>query len=103
MTITLHVRRSYWLALLLTCLVSLVARPAATPEQARRMPAKPAAPAADHVPKAAPAAGPPDPPPPADKVPPAFIGSLQAAVPGAVEALSIKQDRVWNLRFAKVQ
>lgn len=50
--------------------------------------AKPAAPAADHVPKAAPAAGPADPPPPADKVPPPFIATLQAALPGAVEALS---------------
>jgi NADH-quinone oxidoreductase subunit C len=40
------------------------------------------------VPKAAAATGPADPPPPADKVPPAFIATLQAALPGAVEALS---------------
>ena len=51
--------------------------------------AKAAAPAADHVPKAAPAAGPPDPPPPADKVPPAFVATLQAALPQAVEGLSL--------------
>ena len=49
--------------------------------------AKPAA-AADHVPKAAPPSGPPDPPPPADKVPPAFIATLHAAVPGALTATS---------------
>ena len=33
-------------------------------------------------------AGPPDPPPPADLVAPAFITSLQAAVPGAVQQVS---------------
>src|SRR5439155_5654274 len=56
---------------------------------------KPAAPAAkttaaqaEHVPKAAAPTGPPDPPPPADKTPPAFIATLQAAIPGAVKAVS---------------
>lgn len=56
---------------------------------------KPAAPAAkqtaaqaEHVPKAAPPTGPPDPPPPADAVLPPFIPALQAALPGAVTALS---------------
>jgi NADH-quinone oxidoreductase subunit C len=57
--------------------------------------AKPAAPAAkapaahaEHAPKVAPPTGPPDPPPPADKQPPAFIATLQAAIPGAVTAIS---------------
>jgi NADH-quinone oxidoreductase subunit C len=50
--------------------------------------AKPPAKAVEHPPKAAPATGPPDQPPPADKVAPAFIATLQAAVPGAVTALS---------------
>jgi NADH-quinone oxidoreductase subunit C len=40
------------------------------------------------VPKAAPATGPSEPPPPADAATPAFITSLQAAVPGSVTALS---------------
>jgi NADH-quinone oxidoreductase subunit C len=40
------------------------------------------------VPRAAPPTGPPDPPPPAGVAPPAFIGSLQAAVPHGVAALS---------------
>ena len=35
-----------------------------------------------------PPTGPPDPPPPADKTPPAFIATLQAAIPGAVTAIS---------------
>jgi NADH-quinone oxidoreductase subunit C len=48
--------------------------------------AKPAAPA--HPPAAAPPSGPPDPPPPAGTTPPAFITSLQAAIPGGVSALS---------------
>src|SRR5262245_3514349 len=53
-------------------------------------PAAPAAkpPAAEHVPKAAPATGPADPPPPAGTEPPAFIKSLQAALPSGVAALS---------------
>jgi NADH-quinone oxidoreductase subunit C len=54
--------------------------------------AKPAAPAAkapaaagaEHAPKAAPPSGPPDPAPPADKTAPAFIATLQSAIPGAV-------------------
>ena len=63
-----------------------------------KVPATPAAPptvapapkpaGADHVPKAAPPSGPPDPPPPADKIPPAFMATLQAALPGAVVATS---------------
>jgi NADH-quinone oxidoreductase subunit C len=63
--------------------VAAAAKPAAAPRPA----AKPAA-AADHVPKAAPATGPPDPPPPADKMPPAFIAGLEAAIPGSVTAVS---------------
>jgi NADH-quinone oxidoreductase subunit C len=57
-------------------------------------PARPAAPAAkppagaEHAPKAAAPAGPPDPPPPAGVTPPAFVTSLQAALPGAVTQLS---------------
>jgi NADH-quinone oxidoreductase subunit C len=53
-------------------------------------PAKPAAPAtsAEHPPKAAAPTGPPDPPPPADATPPAFIATLQAAVPGGVSHIS---------------
>jgi NADH/F420H2 dehydrogenase subunit C len=59
--------------------------------------AKPAAPAArppaaaggaQHAPKAAAPTGPPDPPPPADKIAPAFLASLQAALPGAVTGIS---------------
>jgi NADH-quinone oxidoreductase subunit C len=61
------------------------ARPAA-PVAAKPAPAKPAA--AEHPPKAAPPGGPPDPPPPADLAVPGFITTLQAAVPGAVTALS---------------
>ena len=60
---------------------------AATP--AAPKPAAPAAkPAADHAPKAAAPTGPPDPPPPADKPVPAFITTLQAALPGAVTGVS---------------
>ena len=58
------------------------ARPAA-PAAAGAKPAAPAHPAA-----AAPPSGPPDPPPPAGTTPPAFITSLQAAIPGGVSALS---------------
>jgi len=43
---------------------------------------------AEHAPKAAAPTGPPDPPPPADKTPPAFIATLQAAIPGAVTGIS---------------
>jgi NADH-quinone oxidoreductase subunit C len=55
---------------------------------AARPAAKPAAGGAEHVPKAAAPTGPPDPPPPADKTPPAFVASLQAALPGAVTGVS---------------
>src|SRR5262245_41437810 len=58
--------------------------------------AKPAAPAAakpaaaPHPPPApAPPSGPTDPPPPADAAVPAFITSLQSAIPGAVDGLSL--------------
>jgi NADH-quinone oxidoreductase subunit C len=63
---------------------------AAAPKPAAPAAAKPAPAAggAEHVPKAAPPTGPPDPPPPADKTPPAFIATMQAALPGSVEALS---------------
>ena len=69
------------------------AQPAATPKPAPAAAAKPAAGAAagggsDHVPKAAAATGPTDPAPPADKTPPAFIATLQAALPGAVTGVS---------------
>ena len=56
--------------------------------------AKPAAaagaakPAAAHPPAAAPPSGPTDPPPPADKTAPAFIASLQAAIPDSVKHIS---------------
>ena len=66
------------------------AAPAPRPAGAAPAAAKPPAAAgrADHVPKVAPPSGPPDPPPPADKTPPAFIATLQAALPGAVLAIS---------------
>jgi NADH-quinone oxidoreductase subunit C len=66
-----------------------VARPAATAKPAAAAPPKPAAAGgAEHVPKAAPPAGPPDPPPPADRIPPPFIATVQAAFPGAVTGVS---------------
>ena len=78
------------------------AESAAAPAAKAAAPAKPAAagaaakpaaaaakPAAAHEPpKAAPHSGPPDPPPPADTPVPAFITAMQAALPGAVAALS---------------
>jgi NADH-quinone oxidoreductase subunit C len=67
------------------------AAPAAAAKPAAPAAAKPAAPAAkaaEHAPKAAAPTGPPDPPPPADKTPPVFIATLQAAIPGAVTAIS---------------
>jgi len=67
------------------------AGPAAAGAPPRPAPAaKPAAgaPAPEHAPKAAPPAGPPDPPPPSDKVAPAFIAALQAAIPGSVVHIS---------------
>ncbi len=53
---------------------------------AKPAPAKPAA--AHEPPKAAPPAGPVEPPPPADKPLPAFVTSLQAALPGVVTHVS---------------
>jgi NADH-quinone oxidoreductase subunit C len=47
-----------------------------------------AKPAVEHAPKASPPTGPPDPPPPADKTAPAFIASLQSAMPGSVAQIS---------------
>jgi NADH-quinone oxidoreductase subunit C len=65
------------------------AAPKAAAPAAAAKPAAPAAkPAAEHAPKAAAPTGPPDPPPPADKTPPAFIATLQSAIPGAVTAVS---------------
>src|SRR5262245_19922151 len=64
------------------------AAPAAAAKPAAAPAAKPPAAHAEHVPKAAAPTGPPDPPPPADKTPPAFIATLQAAIPGAVKAIS---------------
>src|SRR3954463_8494574 len=43
---------------------------------------------AEHVVKVAPPAGPPDPPPPPDRLPPAFITTLQAEWPNAIVGLS---------------
>ena len=65
------------------------ARPA-TPAAPRAPGAAPAAKAgAPHPPPAAaPPSGPTDPAPPADKTPPAFIATLQSAIPGGVVALS---------------
>jgi NADH-quinone oxidoreductase subunit C len=56
------------------------------PPAPRPAAAKP--PAEAHVPKVAPPTGPSDPPPAADAQVPAFIASLQAAIPGGVTALS---------------
>ena len=53
---------------------------------APQKPSKPAEP--PHVPKAAAPVGPAEPPPPADVPPPAFVASLQAAMPGAVSHVS---------------
>jgi len=76
------------------------ATPAAGPAPAAARPAAPAArpaPAAkaaaapahvEHPPKAAAPTGPPDPPPPAGVTPPAFVASLEAAVPGSVSQVS---------------
>jgi len=61
------------------------ARPAS--EGAAR-PAPAAKPAAHEPPKPAPPSGPPDPPPPPDRPLPAFIQTLQAALPGAVAQIS---------------
>ena len=61
----------------------VAAAPKPVPPAAKAPPAH-----AEHPPKAAAPIGPPDPPPPADVTPPAFISSLQAAVPGSVSHLS---------------
>ena len=71
------------------------------PSPVARTPTKPAPPAAKPAgaaaapkaaphppPAAAPPSGPPDPPPPADKIAPAFIASLQSAIPGSVSHVS---------------
>jgi NADH-quinone oxidoreductase subunit C len=50
--------------------------------------AAPAPKAAAHPPVAAPPSGPTDPPPPAGVEPPAFVASLQAAIPGSVSQIS---------------
>lgn len=62
--------------------------PAGTAAQAKPAASAAAKPAAHAPPTAAPPSGPPDPPPPADKPAPAFIASLQAAVPGSVAHVS---------------
>ena len=67
------------------------AKPVASAATAATAPkAAPAAakPAAAHPPAAAPPSGPTDPPPPADAVVPAFIATLQSAVPGSVAQIS---------------
>ncbi|HEY7291224.1 MAG TPA: NADH-quinone oxidoreductase subunit C [Vicinamibacterales bacterium] len=65
------------------------AAPAAKPAAPAARPPAAAKPAGEaHVPKAAPATGPTEPPPAADAVLPAFITSLQGALPGAVTAIS---------------
>ncbi len=70
------------------------ARPAAPAAKPAAPAAKPAAAGgahagADHVPKAAAPTGPTDPPPPPDAAVPAFITSLQAAMPDGVLGLSL--------------
>jgi NADH-quinone oxidoreductase subunit C len=50
--------------------------------------AKPAAPAAAHDMKPAPPSGPTDPAPPAGTAEPAFVGAIQAAIPGSVTQVS---------------
>jgi NADH-quinone oxidoreductase subunit C len=65
------------------------AKPAAPAAGAAKPAAAPAAKAAPHPPPAAaPPSGPTDPPPPADKTAPAFIASLQAAIPESVKHVS---------------
>src|SRR6185503_7124750 len=64
-------------------------KPAATVAGAAKPAAPAAAKAAPHPPPAAaPPSGPTEPPPPADKELPAFITTLQAAVPGSVTLVS---------------
>jgi NADH-quinone oxidoreductase subunit C len=64
------------------------AAPAAAKPAAGAPAAKAPAAHAEHAPKAAAPTGPPDPPPPADKTAPAFIATLQAAIPDAVTGIS---------------
>ena len=61
---------------------------AGKPSAASGAPAAAKAAAPPHPAAPAPPSGPPDPSPPAGTTPPAFIGSLQNAVPGGVSALS---------------
>jgi NADH-quinone oxidoreductase subunit C len=61
---------------------------AAAAAAAGKPPAAAPKPAAAHPPVAAPPSGPTDPPPPAGVEPPAFIASLQAAIPGSVSQIS---------------
>jgi NADH-quinone oxidoreductase subunit C len=71
-------------------------KPAAKPVPGAEAAAKPAPaaakaapkPAAEHPPKASAPTGPTEPPPPADMAIPAFITTLQAAMPGAVTLVS---------------
>jgi NADH/F420H2 dehydrogenase subunit C len=62
--------------------------PTQAPVPPKAAPAPKAAAGPEHAPKAAPPAGPPDPPPPSGVTAPAFIASLQAALPGAASQLS---------------
>ena len=66
------------------------AKPAAPAAAGAAKPVGAAAPkaAAPHPPAAAPPSGPTDPPPPADKPAPAFIATLQAALPDSVKHVS---------------
>jgi NADH-quinone oxidoreductase subunit C len=68
--------------------VSRAAAPSPKPGPAAAKPAAAGKPA-EAAKVAAPPAGPPDPPPPADASLPAFISTLQAALPGAVEHVSL--------------
>jgi NADH-quinone oxidoreductase subunit C len=74
--------------------VTPTAKAAPAPKAATPAAAKPPAaggaakPAAAHPPAAAPPSGPTDPPPPADKPAPAFIATLQAALPDSVKHVS---------------
>jgi NADH-quinone oxidoreductase subunit C len=61
---------------------------AAAAAAAGKPPAAAPKPAAAHPPVAAPPSGPTDPPPPAGVEPPAFIASLQAAIPGSISQIS---------------
>jgi NADH/F420H2 dehydrogenase subunit C len=64
------------------------AKPAAPAAKPAAAAAKPAAAGEAHVPKAAAPVGPPDQPPPAGTAQPAFIDTLQATLPGSVQAVS---------------